>query len=136
MGPFPNSHGKARKLALCEIGELTDEAYHCAFAYKSNMKKVHGAEIRLKNFEVGQKVWLYNTRMKLFPGKLKNKWTGPYLVVRVRHHGQYEIEYFDDHVRQVVNGYRLKPYLEIKDIHKMDKESVNFIVTSPVYEDN
>jgi len=36
----------------------------------------------------------------------------------------------------VVNGHRLKPYLEMKDIHEMDKESVSFIVTSPIYEDN
>ncbi|XP_076950219.1 uncharacterized protein LOC143623124 [Bidens hawaiensis] len=128
--------GEARKLALCEIEELRDEAYDCASAYKAKMKKVHDANIRLKNFEVGQRVWLYNTRMKLFPGKLKSKWTGPYLIVRVGNHGQYEIEDFDDHLRQVVNGYRLKPYLEMKDIHELDKESVNFIVTSLVYEDN
>ncbi|XP_076908922.1 uncharacterized protein LOC143566013 [Bidens hawaiensis] len=116
--------GKARKLALCEIEEFRDEACDCASAYKSQMKKVHDANIRLKNFEVGQKVCLYNTRMKLFMGKLKSKWTGPYLVVGVGNHGQFEIEDFDDHMRQVVNGYRLKSYLEIMDIHNMDKESV------------
>ncbi|XP_076942851.1 uncharacterized protein LOC143612863 [Bidens hawaiensis] len=127
---------KARKLALCEIEKLRDEAYDCASAYKAKMKKVHDANIRLKNFEVGQKIWLYNTGMKLFPGKLKSKWTSPYSVVRVGNHGQYKIEDFDDHVRQVLNGYRLKPYLEMKDIHEMDKESVSFIVTSLVYEDN
>ncbi|XP_076959493.1 uncharacterized protein LOC143635583 [Bidens hawaiensis] len=59
--------GKARKLALCEIKELQDEAYECALAYKEKIKKVHDSKIRLKYFEVGQKVWLYNTRMKLFP---------------------------------------------------------------------
>ncbi|XP_076895085.1 uncharacterized protein LOC143547575 [Bidens hawaiensis] len=69
--------------------ELRDEAYDCA-----------SANIRLKNFEVGQKVWLYNTRMKLFPDKLKSKWTGPYSVVRVGNHGQYGIEDFDDHLRE------------------------------------
>ncbi|XP_076959058.1 uncharacterized protein LOC143635026 [Bidens hawaiensis] len=99
------------------------------------MKKVHDANIRLKNFEVVQKVWLYNTRMKLFLGKLKSKWTGSFSVVRVGNHGQYEIEEFDYHVRQVVNGYILNPYLEMKDIHEMDKELVSFIVTPPVYED-
>ncbi|XP_076933079.1 uncharacterized protein LOC143598855 [Bidens hawaiensis] len=128
--------GKARKLALCEIEELRDEAYECASAYKAKMKKVHDAKIRLKSFEIGQKVWLYNTRMKLFPSKSKSKWTGPFLIVGVGNHGQFEIEDFDDHIRHVVNGYRLKPYLEMDDIHKMDKESVSFIVTSSVYEDN
>ncbi|XP_076937646.1 uncharacterized protein LOC143605397 [Bidens hawaiensis] len=109
-----------------------DAAYECASAYKAKMKKVHDAKIRLKSFEIGQKVWLYNTRMKLFP----SKWTGPFVIVGVGNHGQFEIEDFDDHIRQVVNGYRLKPYLEMEDIHKMDKESVSFIVTSPIYEDN
>ncbi|XP_076944255.1 uncharacterized protein LOC143614819 [Bidens hawaiensis] len=128
--------GKARKLALCEIEEFRDEAYECASAYKAKMKKVHDVKMRLKSFEICQKVWLYNTRMKLFPGKLKSKWTGPFVIVGVGNHGQFEIEDFDDHIRQVVNGYRLKPYLEMEDIHKMNKESVSFIVTSPVYEDN
>ncbi|XP_076949355.1 uncharacterized protein LOC143621975 [Bidens hawaiensis] len=127
---------KARKLELCEIEELWDEAYECASAYKAKMKKVHDAKIRLKSFKIGQKVWLYNTRMKLFPGKLKSKWTGPFVIVGVGNHEQFEMEDLDDHIRQVVNGYRLKPYLEMDDIHKMDKESVRFIVTSPVYEDN
>ena len=64
--------GKACKLDLCEIEDLRDEAYDCASAYKSKMKKFHNDNIRLKNFEVGQKVWLYNTRMKLFLRKLKS----------------------------------------------------------------
>ncbi|XP_076934217.1 uncharacterized protein LOC143600403 [Bidens hawaiensis] len=79
----------ARKLALCEIDNLKDEAYDCASAYKSKMKKVHDANNRLKNFEVGQKVWLYNKIMKIFPGKLKSKWTGPYLLVGFGNHGQF-----------------------------------------------
>ncbi|XP_076923963.1 uncharacterized protein LOC143586266 [Bidens hawaiensis] len=74
---------KVRKLSLCEIEELRDEAYDFASTYKLKMKKVHDAKIRLKKIEVGQKVWLYNTIMKLFLDKLKSKWMGPYLIVRV-----------------------------------------------------
>ncbi|XP_076913195.1 uncharacterized protein LOC143571739 [Bidens hawaiensis] len=133
---YKTSIGKAKKLALCEIKELRDEAYECALAYKAKMKKVRDAKIQLNNFEIGQRVWFYITRMKLFPGNLKSKGTGSYSIVGVGNHGQYEIEDFDDLVRQVVNGYRLKPYLELEDIHNMDKESVSFLVTSPVYEDN
>ncbi|XP_076929775.1 uncharacterized protein LOC143594326 [Bidens hawaiensis] len=125
----------ARELSLCEIEELRDEAYECASAYKAKMKKVHDAKIQLKSFDVGERVWLYNSRMKLFLGKLKSKWMDSYLIIRVVNHGQYEIGDFDDHVRQVVNGYRLKPYFEMKDIHNMGKESVSFIVTSLVFED-
>ncbi|XP_076900948.1 uncharacterized protein LOC143555248 [Bidens hawaiensis] len=67
--------GHERKLNLCELEELRNEAYDCASTYKDKMKKVHDAKIRKKTFEVGQKVWLYNSRLKFFPRKLKvNGW--------------------------------------------------------------
>ncbi|XP_076905284.1 uncharacterized protein LOC143561000 [Bidens hawaiensis] len=65
--------GHERKLNLCELEELRNEAYDCASTYKDKMKKAHDAKIRKKTFEVGQKVWLYNSRLKFFPGKLKSK---------------------------------------------------------------
>ncbi|XP_076950882.1 uncharacterized protein LOC143624006 [Bidens hawaiensis] len=80
--------GKQRKLNLCELEELRDEAYECALAYKDKMKRVHDAKLRRKTFEEGQRVWLYNSRLKLFPGKLKSKWTGPYQVKRVGKNGE------------------------------------------------
>ncbi|XP_035832022.1 uncharacterized protein LOC118481043 [Helianthus annuus] len=43
-----NEAGKMRKLQLCEIEELRDEAYECASAYKDNLKKVHDAKLRKK----------------------------------------------------------------------------------------
>ncbi|XP_022020083.1 uncharacterized protein LOC110920159 [Helianthus annuus] len=64
-----NEAGKMRKLQLCEIEELRDEAYECASAYKDKLKKVHDAKLRKKTFEVGQKVWLYNSRLKMFAGR-------------------------------------------------------------------
>ena len=123
--------GKERKLSLCEVEELRDETYECASSYKEKMKKVHDAKIRLKKFVVGQKVWLYNSRLKIFPGKLKSKWTGPYLVTRVGEYGDVEIEDFDDHLRQVVNGHRLKPYLESSDIHGTIEETVCLLTSEP-----
>ncbi|KAD3641693.1 hypothetical protein E3N88_30917 [Mikania micrantha] len=113
--------GKQRKLDLCELEELRDEVYECASAYKDKFKKVHDAKLRLQKFEVGQKVWLYNSRLKLFPGKLKSKWMGPYSIVRIGNYGDIEIEDFDDHIRQVVNGHRLKPYLEATDFQGAPK---------------
>jgi len=128
--------GKERKLSLCELEELRDEEYECASSYKERMKRVHDAKIKRKTFAIGQRVWLYNSRAKLFPGKLKSKWTGPFLVVRVGNSGEVEIEDFDDHLRQVVNGHRLKPYLDDADLNKTTHESVNFIASEPVYSVN
>ncbi|XP_076937963.1 uncharacterized protein LOC143605898 [Bidens hawaiensis] len=123
---------KQRKLNLCELEELRDEAYECASTYNDKMKRVHDAKLRRKTFEEGQRVWLYNSRLKLFLGKLKTKWTRPYQVKRVGKNGEVEIEDFDDHLRKVVNGHRLKPYLEDADLNKEVHESeVCFIANKP-----
>ena len=126
--------GKAQKLALGDLEELRDEAYECAAAYKDKIKKVHDAKLRLKKIEVGHKVWLYNSRLKLFLGKLKSKWTGPYLVTRVGNYGEVAIEDFDDHLRQVVNGHRLKRCLEPNDINGPDKQSESFALSTLTYD--
>ncbi|KAK1411694.1 hypothetical protein QVD17_38254 [Tagetes erecta] len=122
--------GKERKLSLCELEELRDEAYECASAYKAKTKSIHDAKLRLKKFEKGQRVWLYNSRLKLFRGKLKSKWTGPYLITRVGSYGDIEIEDFDDHIRQVVNGHRLKAYLDVNDINGPTKQSESFFIST------
>ncbi|XP_022040834.1 uncharacterized protein LOC110943390 [Helianthus annuus] len=84
--------GKLRKLQLSEIEEIRDEAYECASAYKDKLKKVHDAKLRKKTFEVGQKVWLYNSQLKMFAGKLKSKWMGPYVIRRVGQFGDVDIQ--------------------------------------------
>jgi len=87
-----NEAGELRKLKLCELEEIRDEAYEGASAYKDKLKLVHDAKLRKRVFEEGQKVWLYNSRLKFFPGKLKRKWIGPYVIVRVGQFGDVEIE--------------------------------------------
>ncbi|XP_035844516.1 uncharacterized protein LOC118491142 [Helianthus annuus] len=126
--------GKERQLTLGELEEIRNEAYDCVAAYKDKMKKVHDAKIKPKVFEVGQLVWLYNSRLKLFPGKLKSKWTGPYRVTKVEKHGDFEIEDIDDHIRQMVNGHRLKPYFNARDINGPGK-NVEVLYVSTVRED-
>ncbi|XP_076895635.1 uncharacterized protein LOC143548312 [Bidens hawaiensis] len=126
-----NEAGELRKLKLNEIEEIRDEAYECASAYKDKRKKVRDAKLRKRTFEVGQKVWLYNSRLKLFPKKLKSKWMGPYVNTRVGRFGDAEIEDAQDQTKQVVNGHRLKPYLEGKDINMLYVVEVSYILCSP-----
>ena len=45
-----------------------------------------------KEFMVGDLVLLFDSRMRLFTGKLKSKWTGPYLVTQLFPHGAVELE--------------------------------------------
>ncbi|KAJ0494070.1 putative nucleotidyltransferase, Ribonuclease H [Helianthus annuus] len=126
--------GKERKLKLCELEELREMAYECASKYKDGMKRAHDAKLRKKEFEVGQKVWLYNSKLKFFPGKLQSKWMGPYVITRVGQLGDVTIEDPKDGVRQTVNGHRLKPFLEGNEKVDGNKESVSFVVSFPVYE--
>ena len=41
---------------------------------------------------VGDLVLLFNSRLHLFPGKLKSKWTCPYTVTQLFPHGEFELE--------------------------------------------
>ena len=74
------------------------------------MKKTLDQNILRRSFEVGQKVPLYNSRLHLFPGKLKSQWTGPSRVRAVSTHGAIEIEDFKTENTQKVNSQWLKPF--------------------------
>ena len=69
-----------RLLQLNELEELRNEAYDNAKIYKDKTKKWHDQKIMRKEFRVGELVLLYNSRLKLFPGKLKSRYSGPYKV--------------------------------------------------------
>ena len=74
------------------------------------MKKHHDLQSEKREFMVGDWVLLYNSRLHWFPGKLKSKWTGPYLVTQLFPHGSVELE-TKEGVRFKVNGQRIKFYL-------------------------
>ena len=59
---------------------------------------------------VGDLVLLFNSRLHLFPGKLKSKWTGSYLVTQLLPHGADKLE-TKEGVRFKVNGQSIKIYL-------------------------
>ena len=58
----------------------------------------------------GQMVLLFNSRLRLFPGKLKSKWSGPFMVKEVKPYGAVELEDPVTKANWTVNGQRLKPY--------------------------
>ncbi|XP_076890571.1 uncharacterized protein LOC143541707 [Bidens hawaiensis] len=126
-----NESGRLRKLKLGELEEIRDEAYECASAYKGKLKKVHDSKLRKRVFEKGQKVWLYNSQLKLFPEKLKSKRMGPFVITRVGKFGDVEIEDMHNQGRQTMNGHRLKPYLEGKDINMCEVDMVGYLLRSP-----
>ena len=72
-------------LQLSEFDELRQEAYENSKIYKEKMKAFHDKHISRKTFEPNQQVWLFNSRLRLFPEKLKSRWDGPYIVDHVFH---------------------------------------------------
>ncbi|CAA6674112.1 unnamed protein product [Spirodela intermedia] len=96
------SAGGHRIFQLHELEELRNEAYENHRIYKEKTKTFHDKYISRKKFDVGQKVWLYDSRLKLFSGKLKSKWKGPYVVEETYDHGAVMIKILK----------RLKHYIE------------------------
>jgi hypothetical protein len=102
--------GDKRRLDLNELAEIRNEAYESAALFKEKTKAWHDKKLKLKEFAPGDKVLLYNSKLKLFPGKLRSRWTGPYEVVEVFSHGAVEVKSLHDGSTFKVNGQRLKLY--------------------------
>lgn len=122
--------GSHRKLQLNELEEIRNDAYESAKLYKDRMKVFHDKHILRKTFNVGQKVLLYNSRLHLFPGKLRSRWTGPFIVRTVYPHGAVEIENPKNGDVFKVNGQRLKAFLELPN-----PEMEETPLRDPVYQD-
>ena len=73
-----------RRLKLLELEEMILNAYESLKLYKEKFKKYHDKKLLKRDFQPGQKVLLFNSRLKLFPGKLKSKWSGPFLFKKAR----------------------------------------------------
>ncbi|GKG07954.1 hypothetical protein Tco_0333786 [Tanacetum coccineum] len=72
---------KSRLMQLNELAELRDSAYENTRIYKERTKKWHDSILHGdKDFKEGDKVLLYNSRLKMYPGKLKSKWSDPNFV--------------------------------------------------------
>ena len=67
-----------RLLHMNELEELRNKAYDNVRIYKDKTKIWKDKKIMRKDFRVGELVLLYNSRIRLFPRKLKSRWSGPY----------------------------------------------------------
>ena len=68
----------------------------------------HNKRIMRRKFTPGQKVLLYNLRLKFFLGNLRRRWSGPFIVVQVWPYETMEIQ--DGDKKFKVNGQKLKEY--------------------------
>ncbi|XP_021774671.1 uncharacterized protein LOC110738585 [Chenopodium quinoa] len=103
--------GEKRLLQLNELDELRMEAYENSKLYKERTNKWHDKHILRREFREGELVMLYNSRLKLFPGKLRLRWSGPFQVRKVFPYDSVEI-WSEATGSFKVNGQRLKHYRE------------------------
>nr|GEW69243.1 reverse transcriptase domain-containing protein [Tanacetum cinerariifolium] len=103
--------GDHRKLQLNELNELRDQAYVNYLIYKEKTKKLHDSKIKNRIFNVGDQVLLFNSRLKIFLGKLKTRWSGPFAITKVFPYGTVELSQLDG-PNFKVNGHRVKHYFE------------------------
>ncbi|XP_016178196.1 uncharacterized protein LOC107620573 [Arachis ipaensis] len=120
---FDDQAARERRLMqLNELEEFRNQAYDNAKIYKENTNRWHDQKIARREFKEGQRVLLYNSRLKFFLGKLKSRWSGPFTILKVSPYGHVELMKDTTQRTFTVNGHRLKHYLG----DSLDEKRVNY----------
>nr|GEY12484.1 reverse transcriptase domain-containing protein [Tanacetum cinerariifolium] len=101
--------GDHQKIQLNELNEIRDRAYENSLIYKEKTKKIHDSKIKNRVINVGDRVLLFNSRLKIFSGKLKTRWSGPFTIAKVFPYGMVELSQANG-PNFKVNGHRVKHY--------------------------
>nr|GEX07983.1 reverse transcriptase domain-containing protein [Tanacetum cinerariifolium] len=83
--------------------------YENSLIYKERTKKLHDDKIKNRIFNVGDQVLLFNSRLKIFSGKLKFCWSGPFTISEIYPYGTAQLIH-PDGCNFKVNCHRLKHY--------------------------
>nr|GEV69178.1 DNA-directed DNA polymerase [Tanacetum cinerariifolium] len=104
-------------------------AYENSLIYKERTKKLHDDKIKNRIFNVGDQVLLFNSKLKIFSGKLKSRWSSPFTISEIYPYGTAKLIH-PDGCNFKVNCHRLKHYhggdpppLEIPDDYPQMIES-------------
>nr|GEV42496.1 reverse transcriptase domain-containing protein [Tanacetum cinerariifolium] len=101
--------GDHQKVQLNELNKLRDHAYENSLIYKEKTKRIHDSKIKNHVFNVGDRVLLFNSRLKIFSGKLKTRWSGPFTITKVFPYDTVELSQANG-PNFKVNGRRVKNY--------------------------
>ncbi|GJW67572.1 reverse transcriptase domain-containing protein [Tanacetum coccineum] len=109
--------------------KLDDALCENSLIYKEKTKKLHDSKIKNRIFNVGDQVLLFNSRLKIFSGKLKSRWSGPFTITEVYPYGTAKLSHADGSNFKV-NCHRLKHYyggdtppLVIPDLQTFPKDN-------------
>nr|GEX87419.1 reverse transcriptase domain-containing protein [Tanacetum cinerariifolium] len=72
--------GDNRKVQLNKLNELRDQAYENSLIYKEKTKRILDSKIKDRVFNVNDQILLFNSRLKIFLGKLETHWSGPFTI--------------------------------------------------------
>nr|GEZ50766.1 reverse transcriptase domain-containing protein [Tanacetum cinerariifolium] len=114
---FAKTVGDHKKFQINELNELHDQAYENSLVYKEKTKRLHDSKIKDRVFNIGDRVCLFNSQLKIFSGKLKSCWSGPFTISRVYPYATVELSQ-PDGPNFKVNGHRLKHYFG-EDVPKL-----------------
>nr|GEX66453.1 reverse transcriptase domain-containing protein [Tanacetum cinerariifolium] len=110
--------GDHRKVQLNKLNEIRNHAYENSLIYKEKTKRIHDSKIKNRVFNVGDQVLLFNSRLKIFSGKLKTRWSGSFTIAKVFQYGTVELSQANG-PNINVNGHRVKHYFG-GDIPQLD----------------
>nr|CAN61491.1 hypothetical protein VITISV_001646 [Vitis vinifera] len=118
--------GFKRFLDLNEMEELRNDAYINSIIAKEKLKRWHDQLISHKDFKKGQRVLLYDSKLHIFPGKLKSKWIGLFTIHQVHSNGVMELLNSNSTGSFKVNSHSLKPFVE-----PFSRDTEEFILLDP-----
>ena len=113
-------------LDINELEELRNDAYFNSKIVKDKLKKWHDQLVARKNFKQGGRVFLYDSKLHLFPGKLKSRCIGSFTILEVYPNGSADLLNYKDNMVSKVNGQILKPYAAQ---HSTDNEEIPLLDT-------
>ncbi|WKA10616.1 hypothetical protein VitviT2T_028181 [Vitis vinifera] len=113
-----------RFLDLNEMEEQRNDTYNNSNIAKQRLKRWHDQLVSRKEFQKGQRVLLYDSRLHIFSEKLKSRWIGPFTIQQVYSNGVVELLNSNNTGSFKVNGQCLKPFLEP---FSQDKEEINLL---------
>ena len=118
---------KKSLMRITNLEEWRREAYDNQKLYKERIKRIHDRALAAKEvIKPGDQVMVYNSRLRLIPGKLRTHWEGPFSVVQVYDYGVVELK--GDSGTFKVNAHQIKVYYGDRLIIEGSKEQACLLV--------